>query len=480
MRGFIRLQDGISVHPMSRAVRLPKRINADFPSVLLILFLIIIWVAGGASRADAVGQVVVRAAAAATLFVTVLAYPQPSFMRLRPVVILLVASAILPVLQLIPLPPSWWQALPGRVIFADAARVAGEPQPWRPLSLVPGATVNALASLLVPAAALILLAGIDASRRAWLVPMLLCFVVGSTLLGLLQAGGGAFNNPLINESLGQVSGSFANRNHFALFLAMGCLICPVWAFSSSRRLGWRTVSGLGLLIVFVLTILATGSRAGLLLGGFSIVLGGLQVRGEIRHQLRRQPRWMLPVLLACGAMLIGTFVLLAIVADRATAIDRALSIDPGQDMRGRGLATVSLLISTYFPSGAGLGSFDPIFRVNEPFEVLKVTYFNHAHNDWLEIVLDAGAPGLIVLVGALGWWGWASLMAWRMPHGQERDRSRLGSSLLLLVLIASIFDYPARTPMIMTMIIIAAVWLAEGTAAVRSAGSALPDEKQLL
>jgi hypothetical protein len=31
-----------------------------------------------------------------------------------------------------------------------------------------------------------------------------------------------------------VSGTFANRNHFALFMAIGCVLAPAWAVQSSR------------------------------------------------------------------------------------------------------------------------------------------------------------------------------------------------------------------------------------------------------
>lgn len=463
---------------MSVSSRLPRFFSQDFLSVVLLLFLVVLWLAGGASREDAAGQVVVRVAAAATLCVAVLVLPARR-VRLWPVVVLLMLSIALPLLQLVPLPPGWWQGLPGRAPFVDATAISREALPWRPLSLSPSATRNALASLLVPAAMLALLAGTDLARRAWLPVAIVGLVVASTLLGLLQAGGAGLDNPLINDSVNEVSGSFANRNHFALFLAMGCLICPVWAFSSTRRAGWRAVPALGLMLVFALMILASGSRAGLLLGAIAIVLGIVQAREGIRHELRRRPRWVFPALMAGAATVAATLVLVAVAADRAAGIDRILSVDPGQDMRSRGLPTVLLMIRTYFPAGTGLGSFDPMFRLHEPFDLLKPSYFNHAHSDWLEIILDAGVPGLFMLLAATGWWAWATVAAWRAASGSGRDRARLGSSLLLLVMVASAFDYPARTPIIMAMMVVAAVWLADRDD-VAASRLALPGDKQLL
>src|SRR3546814_8158382 len=79
---------------------------------------------------------------------------------------------------------------------------------------------------------------------------------------------------------------------------------------------------------------------------------------------------------------------------RAESVRRAFEIDPGQDLRTPGLPTVLSMIAAYFPAGAGFGGFDPIFRLHEPLQLLKPPYFNHAHNDFLEIVLDGGLPPL--------------------------------------------------------------------------------------
>jgi len=128
-------------------------------------------------------------------------------------------------------------------------------------------------------------------------------------------------------------------------------------------------------------------------------------------------------------------------------------------MRGRGFPVVLDMVATYFPVGTGIGSFNPLFRIHEPFGLLKPTFFNHAHNDLLEVALDAGLPGLVLLAAAIGWWGWASVAAWRTASKRAAVLPRLGSILLLLIIAASVFDYPVRTPMVMAVTIIAGVWL---------------------
>jgi hypothetical protein len=78
--------------------------------------------------------------------------------------------------------------------------------------------------------------------------------------------------------------------------------------------------------------------------------------------------------------------------------------------------------------------------------------------------------GSILLVAGLIWWGWASVQAWR--HG---DRfAKLGSAILLLVIAASLVDYPIRTPLVLGIATIAAVWLSGRQAPTADSRPALP------
>jgi O-antigen ligase len=434
--------------------------------VLLTVFLVILWIAGGASRGDVPGQVVVRGAAWATLIVAALFAPKPVLKQEQPVLIFLLLALALPVLQLVPLPPAIWQALPGRALFTEAATALGEAEPWRPIAIVPSATLNAAASLVVPFTILILIGGLRESERSWLPTVLLGLVATSTLLALLQFSGSRFNNPLINDTVGQISASFANRNHLALFLAFGCLLAPAWAFLKSPQSVFRMVAGLGMLVFFTLMILATGSRAGLVLVAISLVVGPLMVRHAIAKALRRYPRWVLPAVVGGSAVTLLLAVLTAISSNRAVSINRVFAASGGEDMRGRALPTVLNMVSEYFPVGSGLGGFDPIFRIHEPMSLLKLTYFNHAHNDVLEVVLDAGLAGALLLASAILWWVFASVRAWR--GGSDALLARLGSTMIGLTIVASLFDYPARTPMIMAMLTIAASWLCWSKAALEA------------
>jgi O-antigen ligase len=426
----------------------------------MLTLLAVLWIAGGASRPDALGQVVVRFASFFALAVSVAFSGLPRVGTARPVCWLLLAMLAATVVQLIPLPPSIWLSLPGREPLAQAATLIGEPQPWRPIAIVPGAAANAAMSLIVPLALLVLTLHLTTWERAKLQNIVLLLIVASMLFGLLQFSGIRFDNPLVNDTIGEVSGPFANRNHLALFLAIGCLITPAWAFPAvQRQPGWRAPCALGVILLLELTILATGSRAGLVLGGLGLALGLAVARQGLSRAVRRYPRWIVHTAVWGAFAVITLLVLISFAADRAVSINRLLTMDAGQDMRSRALPTVMAMIKIYFPVGSGFGGFDPIFRMHEPFNLLKLSYFNHAHNDYLEVILDAGALGALLISVLLLWFVWRSYGVWKQPNDDASLRGRMGSAILLLVALASLFDYPARTPMMMAVVVIAALWL---------------------
>lgn len=440
-------------------------LTQHLPFALVAVLLGCLWLAGGASRADVIGQVIVRAASWAILIAFVLFGPRPSLIEVRTVAALVFAAVALTALQLVPLPPAAWTELPGREVLTRAVAVLGEEQPWRPVSMSPGATVNALSSLIVPVVALLLAAPLSRSEHWRTATILLGLVVASSLLGLLQFSGSHFDHPLINDVTGSVSGSFANRNHLALFAGIGCILAPSWAFRDGHGARWKPWTALGLTILFLLIILATGSRTGMLVGGLGIVIGLAIVRRPLASALRRLPRrWTVAAITATVGGLVLAIVA-SIALDRAVSVDRATTTVINDELRIQAFPVIVEMAKLYFPVGSGIGAFDPVYRIHEPSALLNIRYLNHAHNDLLEVVLDAGLPGLLILATAVGWWFWRSATVWLRDAGSDASLARMGSGILLLVLIASVTDYPARTPMIMAVVVIAAIWLGASSVA---------------
>lgn len=428
-------------------------------------FWLVLAVVGGASRADTLGQLPSRLIALAALATWALTVPAASLRPYRAPALILAGAVAIAAMQLIPLPPDIWTALPGRGSYAPLAGLAGFDQPARPLALVPDAALNALFALTVPSAALVGMMVLGRERGRWMLPLILAVACWSASLALLQVSAGGFDNPFVNSTPGDASGIFANHNHQALLMSIGLLLAPSWGFGGEQR-RWRVWSSLGLIVLFTLMIVASGSRAGLFLGGASLLMGGLVAREPIRRAAAGAPRFAVPVAAGAMAILLAGLVFLGFNADRAASLDRLLALETGADMRVRAFPTVWSMTAEFFPAGSGLGSFDAVFRGREPLALLKPTYFNHAHNDWIELVLETGAIGLLLLGAGVAWWASASWRAWR----DRAPLARLGSAIVALTMAASIVDYPARTPMIMAVLVVAACWLAAPSAT--RAGSA--------
>lgn len=449
---------------------LTKRPHRSFSLSMIatVGFIACLWLFGGASRANVSGQIVMRSIAWAYLLAMVLLADRGRTLRGRPVLYLLIGAAVMVLIQLVPLPPSLWGRLPGHAMFAVADDVSGHAS-WRPLAIVPSAAMNAGGSLIVPLVMYLLVAAAPPADDWRTVGALLGAIVASVVIGLIQLAGISFSNPFVNAG-GPGAGMFANRNHFALLLSLGCLIAPVWALGNRTRITWRAACITALIPLILLTILASGSRAGMALGIVGVAGGVLLVWSNLRLALSRYPRWAMPAIIGLCVLCVGATVGLSLQQDRASSINRVMAGDIEGDMRSRALPTVLTMTKSYFPVGEGFGSFDTIFRAYEPHDLLKPTYFNRVHNDFIEVVLDGGVPAALLLLAALLFWLFYSVRAWR--SGPTQILARLGSLMVLLIGVASTIDYPARTPFIMALIVVAAVWL--GSAQKAEPGVSLP------
>lgn len=441
---------------------------------LLVAFLAVLWVAGGASRADVLGQSVVRFSAWSMIVVAILALPRVDWRAVKEPAIILGTAALLVTLQLVSLPPSIWTELPGRAIFTEAAVLTGTEQAWRPLSISPSGTTNALASLIVPAAVLLLAANLTREQHWRMAIFVLGMVGAGALLGVLQFSGANFDNPLINTPAGSVAGNFANRNHFATFLALGCVLALAWAFRDETP-PWKAAAAFGLIVIFILMVLATGSRSGVVVGLTGIVLTFLAVRGRAAQHFNAIPRKIaIPVVMAGIVGVIGA-IWLSVGLNRAVSVDRATMLDGEADLRSQIWPIVLDMIERYFPAGTGFGTFDPVFRISEPDSLLNPQYINLAHNDWMQILLEGGLIGLIVLAATVTWFCFRTFRAWTSTRGPTSSRllPKVGSIVVALIFAASFTDYPARTPLVMALLSLAAIWLVKANAKVDSGGGQL-------
>lgn len=376
----------------------------------------------------------------------------------RALLILLAAILVLILVQFIPLPPGIWSSLPGREHIAEGFALLGQPLPWLPLSLSPRATLASTLWLLPALAAvlgIIRLGGYRPSILAW---CLIGVVVVSVLVGALQLGGGRAGGfyfyQVTNVGLGV--GFFANSNHQATLLL--CTIPFVAALYLERRKSRSSKGASGLLValvgialVLVVGIVIGGSLAGVGLGA-AVALASFLM---IRHRSRPVAPWVLP---AAAAALLGAVALIFFgpLSGGALIKDAQTSSAP-RELMVQNTAEAS---ADYFPLGSGIGTFPAVYRAYEDPATIRETWINHAHNDVVEIVLETGLPGLVLMLLFFVWWARRSYHLW--AGAEAPDHFARAAVIASGAIIAhSLVDYPLRTAAISALFAVCLALMAQ-------------------
>jgi O-antigen ligase len=149
------------------------------------------------------------------------------------------------------------------------------------------------------------------------------------------------------------------------------------------------------------------------------------------------------------------------VMSRTSAVQRLFASSYADEQRGQMIGPLTDMARAFFPFGSGYGSFDPVYRAFEPFDLLNTAYMNHAHNDLLQIIIEGGLPALILLILYLGWWVSRARAHWATPKRLTSSRlmGRLGSLVTLIMLLSSLVDYPLRMPLLAVVFSIASLWM---------------------
>lgn len=429
--------------------------------VTMVALLAACFLFGGASRLDVFSLIVLQAFAVICAAIFLLSTSALRWQVVAVPLLMLAALAGIMAVQLIPLPPAVWLALPGHEAFREVAALAGVEQPWRPMSLTPDLTLGSLVSLSVPAAVLIGFAALTPEQTRRLLPVILIGIGLSAVVGLAQIAGGGRGPLYFYEvtNLGSPVGLFANRNHQAVTLALAFPMLALWASRTRGATDTRTrpLVALAVALFFVPVILAIGSRAGLV---FAVI--GLAAAWHWRRAFASLAPDRRSKAIAAG---VGTVALAAVIGaslafSRDEALQRLTGMSVAEEVRLSYMPTVIEIVRDFLPLGTGFGSFDPIFRVYEPFELLSPQYLNHAHNDLLELVLTGGLPALALLAWFLVWAGKAGLPLLRpQASSPEGQFARLGLVVIIILLLSSLVDYPLRTPLLAALFAVACGWL---------------------
>jgi len=410
-----------------------------FASVVLLVFSFAL---GGASRDQALRLAVIELAALPLLVMAAgRLIKDDAWRKHRFLLGLLAALVAIPLIQLIPLPAAVWTGLPGRDQLVLALEITGLAPGWSPMTLTPDKTWASALALVPPAAMLLAFLSLTHIQRQRLVYLCIAAAIASILLGAAQlASGGDSLYPWSWTGAGSVTGFFANRNHLASLLLITLPFAITFGAATLRRRDQRTtalwIGGLfaGLVVV---ALAAIRSRAGITL--FAPVMVFSLLAAWIAAGRGKPGPGLLVLVGGVGAALTAVAVL---------ALPPILArFDTENQFEGRSdrWPLVAETAQTYLPLGSGIGSFDAVYRSVEPLEELDSTFFNQAHNEYLETWLETGWLGIGLILGFFVWYARRTWTAWKAPPSREGDLQRAASIGIGVLILHSAGDYPLRT-----------------------------------
>ncbi|HEX6123945.1 MAG TPA: O-antigen ligase family protein [Pyrinomonadaceae bacterium] len=322
--------------------------------------------------------------------------------------------------------------------FGSVTDAAGIEVP-RTISLDPFATkvsaIHYFALFLLLSATLVFLDSAKRIRKLTLVIAVFGFVYA--FFAILQSVLSPLKIYGIYEA-GAPFGSFVNRHNFAAYMEMAMALPLGLMFAGAvtrdKRLLYITVIGL-----MGVALLLSGSRGGLVAFVAQIIFLTMLTagfKGRSRLALRLGLAALLVVAIVGGAIFVGGETSLTRLAETAATED----VTTGRSNIWQ--VTLRVILAN-LPFGAGFGAFGVAYTPHDPMSGLERV--EQAHNDYLQVLADAGLVGLII--GAFFLWQLilqgrdALLIGNRYRHGIA-----IGALAgIFAILVHSIFDFVLHT-----------------------------------
>lgn len=441
------------------------RSAGDWP--IALAFGVALALGGGTTQgnwSDAIAQL----AGLAGIFVLSIRLMREEFRvsNLGPLFLVLIVVAVAS-MQLIPLPPSVWTILPGRSTIYEGLVQAGLDPPWLPLSLEPEKTLRSCLSLIPPLAIFLSAALLGPALRRSLTGVALAVALAGVALGAAQTNGGP-NSPLRFYEITNFNspvGFFANRNHFSALCYCALAFLGAWSIGwvRDRKEGETVQFALAFLLyaTFVFGVLSAASRAGLVIALFA----GLGLAAMALRELDGLESFLSHDQIARGARALGMSLLAgsALAALGATIwsdkVAKIVEEFVAHEPRIEIFRTTFRAAISYMPFGAGIGTFEAVYRMFEDPRAVTPEVINRAHSDWLELWLEGGAPSLaVVLILSFSLLS-AARRVWRGDEnevcGFDQRLARASSIVVVLLAIHSLVDYPLRTTSLATVFALA-------------------------
>ena len=377
----------------------------------------------------------------------------------------------IPLIQLMPLPPELWSALPNREPIISSFDLINRALPWMPISVSPHATWLSLLSLIPPVSIFLAVLLLGYRERCYLSLFILAIGIINVFLGLTQVAQGPesvlrffdYTNPT------EAVGFFANRNHYSALLYSVMLFASAWLIAEMRNSDLRTetnrfdtakililLAGFTVIVAFVGAQTIARSRGGLALTIVALIgIVALSVSGGRRGSGSERPSLFK---ITPGKLVSGATVLAVIFATQFALyrIMERFAQDPLQDARIPFTRNTLEAAQAYIPFGSGMGSFVAVYGMFEKSkDALAGAYANRAHNDWAELWLETGGLGAMLMAVFVIWLIMRAIKVWRRSyHGTPEINQGLAKAatlVIFLLLAHSFVDYPLRTGAILAI-----------------------------
>jgi O-antigen ligase len=211
------------------------------------------------------------------------------------------------------------------------------------------------------------------------------------------------------------AGLFANENHFS---SLVYVMIPLLAYLTLHRRR-QLAAFAGFLGVMLLVLFAAGSRAGMAIATTLAIVSALWFYPREQSNARK-----------IGVLAIGiaTIVLIGWRFGFDSAIEN--------DLRTVFYQTTWRAIKDHWLAGTGLGTFTLIYPGVERTNQIISVFANHAHNEYLELWLEAGLPA-VVLIGIF-------VVLVLLSFSRSGLAEATFIAIIALMLHSSV-DYPLRT-----------------------------------
>jgi len=405
------------------------------------VYLVLALLMGGASAAGILANMLLQLLAIPIIAWALLTQRTTPMSRpSRQMLVVALLLLLLLVVQMIPLPPAIWTIFRGRGEIVAGYEALGIDLPWLPISVVPNLTLASTLWLLPALAVLLGIVRIGAFRPLWIAVAIIGVTIAAIAWGAVQRSGNEAAYLYEITNYGFATGFFSNANHLATLLMVTIpFIAAVYLSARGKSRSAQRDSALLVLLagsagVMIVGIAINGSLAGLGLSVPVIAASGLM----LLSRKRKLPAWIpLPLILLTLA---GLFVIFSRPLGNNLTTDDA-RISPVS--RYTSFSNTLHAASDFFPIGSGAGSFNTVYPMYEEPSTMTTTYVNHAHSDILEIALETGLPGLLLLAAFLIWWIRRAVAIWRLPEPDEFARAATIATAAIMA--HSLVDYPLRT-----------------------------------